>query len=126
MTSPNRPSASIQAYFPPTPTSTPSPTKPSPDPAPIGDGFTPSELQRALHPPEQLWSPPTEYEDVEIAELRPGPGPVTFMGRVANLFDVGVSGKGEKRARGCLKVCVRDGGGGVTVRPLSFPSYFSG
>lgn len=116
-------SNSIQAYFPPTPTS--SPTKPSPPkppqtsatPAPPGDGFTPSE--RVLPAPAlcQPWSPPdgVEYADVAIGDLVPGPAAVTFMGRVCNLFDVGTSAKGERAARGCVKVVVRDEGGCVTV-----------
>lgn len=115
----NRTSASIHAYFPPTPTPTLSPTKSGTAPAPVGDGFTPEEVQSALQPP-QPWSPPTEYEEVGIEELVLGPKAVTFMGRVANLCDVRNAQKTPRSARGAVKVCVRDDGGAVTVSGLYF------
>lgn len=108
-----RDNASIQAYFP----ATPSPTKSSTAPAPIGDGFTHDEIEDALKPrPAEHWCPPGEYAEVEIADLQPGPKAVMFMGRVANLFDVRGSPKSPRSATGCVKVCVRDGVGAVTVR----------
>lgn len=115
-----RSNAAIQAYFPPTPTPSPTKTGASSPPlssdAPVGDGFTPEEVEDALKPPPiQPWSPPSEYAEREIRDMYPGPGAVTFMGRVANLFDVGTTQKTPRSAQGCLKLCVKDGGGAVTV-----------
>lgn len=107
--------ASIQAYFPPTPI--PSPTKPVA--TPVGDGFTEQEVQNALKPkPAEPWSPPTEYAELDIRDLEPGPKAVTFMGRVANVLDIANTQKNSRSARGCVKVCVRDDGGAVTVSLL--------
>lgn len=101
----SKPHASIQTYPPHTPT-------------PIGDGFTTQEIQDALQSQPSAtdpWTPPSEYAECAIADLQPGPRAVTFMGRVANVFDVGHSPKTPRSARGCVKVCVRDCGGAVTV-----------
>jgi len=103
---------SIQAFFAPTPTSS-SPTKSSFSPS-IGDGFTSSEVEEALKPAP--WQPPGDYTEVEIRDLYPGPQAVTFMGRVANIYDVVNSPKTPRSAKGCVKLTVKDGGGAVTVR----------
>ena len=134
MAATSKPSNAIQAYFPPTPSATPSPTKPHrainasasapPTPAPVGDGFTPSEVQAALHHPS-TWTPETEYAEVEIQDLIPGPRAVTFMGRVVGLMDVGNVQRGPRSAKGGLRLVVRDGGAGVTVC-LSRPSGIAG
>lgn len=118
-TSKSRGDASIQAFFPPTPpvsSPTKRPIQPSSD-APIGDGFTAEEKEEALRPqPAEPWYPPVEYEDCEIHELYPGPRAVTFMGRVANIFDVANTPKTPRSAKGCVKLCVKDHTGAVTVR----------
>ena len=112
--------ASIQAFFPPTPNSSPTksnpPSLPSPDP-PCGDGFTADEIQEAVKPkPAEDWVPPTEYEECEIRDLYPGPRAVSFMGRVANLFDVANTPKTPRSAKGCIKLCIKDNRGAITVR----------
>jgi len=117
----NRSDASIQAYFPPTPTA--SPTKqqqhassPASSSAPVGDGFTTQEIEDALKPaPPKPWTPPVEYAEREIKDMYPGPGAVTFMGRVANLYDVPNAQKTPRSAKGCVKLCVKDDGGAITV-----------
>ena len=62
------------------------------------------------------WHPPAEYADCEIRDLIPGPKAVTFMGRVANIFDVVNTPKTPRSAKGCLKLCVKDSDSAVTVR----------
>jgi hypothetical protein len=107
--------ASIQAYL----TPTPSPTKPhaSRSGGAIGDGFTATEVQDALRPtPTEVWHPVLEYADRGISELEAGPKPVTFMGRVANIFDATKTPRTPRSARGCLKLCLKDACGAITVR----------
>lgn len=100
---------SIQAYL----TAVPSPIKNST----VGDGFTPEEVQEALKPiAAETWHPEFEYADQEISDLAPGPAAVTFMGRVANIFDVTNSPKTPRSAKGCIKFCVKDSHGAITVR----------
>ncbi|TKA83352.1 hypothetical protein B0A55_01028 [Friedmanniomyces simplex] len=106
--------ASIHAFFPPTPQS--SPVKRSAT-AHIGDGFTADELRTALQPkPAEPWQPPSEYTESDIRDLYPGPKAVTFMGRVCNLFDVANTPKTPRSAKGCVKLCVKDETGAITVR----------
>lgn len=107
--------SSIQAFFSPT-TSSSSPTKQVPSSS-IGDGFTSEELHDALKPPPiEPWQPKVEYLECEIRELHPGPRAVTFMGRVANIFDVANTPKTPRSAKGCVKLCVKDDHDAVTVR----------
>ena len=111
--------ASIQAFFPPTPQASPVKTAASPaSGAPLGDGFTAEEVRDALQPkPVEPWHPSIEYTECDIRDLNPGPRPVMFMGRVANIFDVSTSSKSPRAAKGCLKLTVKDNTGAVTVRP---------
>jgi hypothetical protein len=107
--------SSIQAFFHPTP-ATSSPAKQPPSSS-IGDGFTPEELEEALKPtPAEPWQPKVEYLECEIRDLYPGPRAVTFMGRVANIFDVANAPKTPRSAKGCVKLCVKDDHDAVTVR----------
>jgi len=113
--------ASIQAFFPPTPNSSPvkSASSPPSSDVPVGDGFTAEEKQEALKPqPAEPWHPTVEYEDCEIRDLYPGPRAVTFMGRVANIFDVANIPKTPRSAKGCVKLCVKDDTGAITVGAL--------
>jgi len=97
--------ASIQAYFEPTPN------------ASFGDGFTAEEVKEALKQnPEEPWHPAGDYVDTEICDLYPGPRAVCFMGRVANIFDVSNTPKTPRSARGCVKLCIKDDTGAITVR----------
>jgi hypothetical protein len=111
--------ASIQAFFATTPT--PSPNKNSPHSHDnvatlIGDGFTAEEVRDALKPkPAEPWQPAVEYAECEIRDLNPGPRAVTFMGRVANIYDVAHTPKAPRSAKGCLKLCVKDDKGAITV-----------
>ena len=108
--------SSIQAFFHPTPASSSSPTK-QPTSSSIGDGFTPEELEEALKPtPSEPWQPKVDYLECEIRDLYPGPRAVTFMGRVANIFDVANAPKTPRSAKGCVKLCVKDDHDAVTVR----------
>jgi hypothetical protein len=109
--------SSIQAFFSPTPASS-SPTKQAQAPSSsIGDGFTSEEVQEALKPaPVEPWQPKVDYLECEIRDLHPGPRTVTFMGRVANIFDVANAPKTPRSAKGCVKLCVKDDHDAVTVR----------
>lgn len=107
--------ASIQAFFSPDSNSSPTKSHASSD-KPVGDGFTAEEVKEALKPkPAEPWYPPVEYMECEIQHLFPGPRAVTFMGRVANIFDVANTPKTPRSAKGCLKLCVRDDKGAITV-----------
>lgn len=120
MGGPGKGDTSIQAYFPPAPTSSPEKSYiPSSDP-PSGDGFTAEEVQDAVKAkPAEPWHPPGEYAELEIQDLEPGPKAVTFMGRVANIFDVANTPKTPRSAKGCMKLCVKDDKGAITVISLT-------
>ena len=106
--------SSIQAFF--SPTTSSSSTKQAPSSS-IGDGFTSEELHEALKPsPVEPWQPKVEYLECEIRDLHPGPCAVTFMGRVANIFDVANAPKTPRSAKGCVKLCVKDDHDAVTIR----------
>ncbi|KAF2453617.1 hypothetical protein BDY21DRAFT_292851 [Lineolata rhizophorae] len=108
---------SIQSYFPSTSSSRPTEATSSSSSSRPGDGFTAAELERALNPPvNPPWRPAHEYDEVEIAELVPGPRRVTFMGRIVNLYDRAMPSKAPNAARGCLKLIVKDNTGAITVR----------
>lgn len=92
-----------------------SPVRDSSHDIPLGDGFTAEEVNSKHTSPQEPWHPPREYRDCEIRDLVVGPQAVTFMGRVANIFDVPHTPKSSQAAAGCLKLCVRDGGGAITV-----------
>ena len=82
----------------------------------VGDGFTAEEIQEALKPrPAEPWHPQTEYAELDIRDLEPGPKAVTFMGRVANIFDVANTPKTPRSAKGCVKLCVKDDRAAITV-----------
>ena len=110
-----------------------------------GDGFTSDEVSAALHPTFDSsdvddgviqqpglnpWNPGVEYKDVDIGELRPGPGRVVFLGRVVNLGEMvwsrGSDGwKGGMKPKGYLRLAVRDEGGivGVSLSSLRYLSF---
>lgn len=113
--------AAVQSWFPPTTNNNTSPTKPTGTPgsnkSTIGDGFTQDELQAALQPaPSGPWQPPSEYTEVDIADLQAGPRAVTIMGRVCNLYNVANTPKTPRSAKGCVKLCVKDDTGAITLR----------
>jgi hypothetical protein len=81
----------------------------------VGDGFTTEELETVPYPPSAQWSPTQDYEEADIGNLRPCCHPITFTGRIANLYDRKDSGKSERAAKGVLKLMVVDDTGAVTV-----------
>lgn len=107
--------SSIQAFFPPTSSSS-SLTKQMSSSS-IGDGFTAGEFEEAMKlTPAKPWQPEVDYAEREIRELYPGPRAVTFMGRIANIYDIPNAPKTPRSAKGCVKLCVKDDHGAVTVR----------
>ena len=99
------------------------PTQPSsslanpPSCSSVGDGVTSEKLESALKPtPVGHWQPKVEYLECDIGDLYPGPRAVTFMGRVANIFDIGKPLITDRSAKGCVKLCVRNNQDAVTVR----------
>jgi hypothetical protein len=44
-----------------------------------GDGFTEEEMADAQDPLNRKWNPEREYEELNMAELFPGPKAVTFV-----------------------------------------------
>lgn len=82
-----------------------------------GDGFTQSERYVETRAPEEdkSWVPQQEYTDMDIADLVPGPGCRTFMGRIVNFFDQPNSSKMPRAAKGCVKMVVKDDTGVISV-----------
>lgn len=117
--------ASIQAFFLPTPGCSPlkTPASSKTSVSSVGDGFTPEELQNALRPKSnEPWHPSLDYEDCSIRDLSPGPRAVSFMGRIANIFDVANTPKTPRSAKGCVKLCIKDDTGAITVI-FNLPGY---
>nr|POF11579.1 hypothetical protein CFP56_44417 [Quercus suber] len=106
---------SIRSFNPPIPQTPPleqhsvSPLKYSSSMTLTGDGFTSSEIETTfwVKPPE-LWQPVSVYADHKIRDIRPGHGAVTFMGRVAGIYDTTQYPKTPQSAKGCVKLCVKD------------------
>jgi hypothetical protein len=67
------------------------------------------------HNDVEPWHPSMEYTSCEISDLVPGPQAVTFMGRVANNFDVPQTPKSPRAAKGCCKISVKDCDSAITV-----------
>ena len=81
-----------------------------------GDGFTEAEVEAVLHPTiDESWVPSQDYEELDIANLVPGPKCVSFQGRVANFYDQNTPSKRPRAAKGCIKIVVKDDSGAVTV-----------
>jgi len=82
----------------------------------LSNGCNTNEPSSTPHP--QPWSPPqhySHYSPVPIASLTAGPRPVTFTGRVANVFSFRTASAKPRAARGCWRMAVRDERGAVTV-----------
>ncbi|WPH02560.1 Hypothetical protein R9X50_00542500 [Acrodontium crateriforme] len=110
--------ASIQNFLLPTPSNSPSKRDLSPAQSNVsyGDGFTEAEINEARTPKSiEPCYPTSEYLECEIRDLQPGHRAVTFMGRIANIFDVSNSPKTARSAKGCSKLCVKDETGAITV-----------
>ena len=86
-----------------------SPPKPSAPPGiAASDGFSESEVDKALHPSPPPWNPSQDYEEMTIACLRPGPAPRQVVGRIVNLYHLPTQRKKPLAAEGCLKLTVKD------------------
>lgn len=108
---------SIEQFFEKQSSQSPKKRARSSSPSQGRDGFTEAEVDAFLHPPaNQTWSPPNEYEEIDIAALIPGPKCVTFVGRAANFYDQGTPSKKPRAAKGCVKIIVKDDTGALTVR----------
>ena len=81
----------------------------------VGDGFTSEELETVLHPPSAQWAPTQHYEEANIGDLRPCSHPITFTGRVVNVYNRKDASKSERAAKGMLKLMVVDDTGALTV-----------
>lgn len=95
--------------------------RPKPKADNTGDGFTSSEVERALHPTLHKWQPRTHYEETDVANLVPGPGFVALMGRIVNFYDQPTPSKMPQAAKGCLKVVIKDDTGAFAVSDTSSP-----
>ena len=80
-----------------------------------GDGFTSSEVEAALHPALHEWQPRTDYAELDIGRLAPGPKSVLIVGRIVNLYDQSTPSKTPEAAKGCFKVIVQDDTGAIAV-----------
>lgn len=105
-------SPSIQSFFQPGESSTQQLTS---LPSSNGDGFTTKEVESTFNSKLHEWTPRGHYEDTEIGSLSPGPGYVTFMGRVVNFYDQQTPSKKPQAAKGCLKTIVKDDSGALMV-----------
>ena len=123
---------SIQSFFQPEVPFTKKkqqPAAPPRDQSSVGDGFTSSEIEAALHPALHKWQPRTTYSEIDICELVAGPGCVVLTGRLVNFHDIATPSKMPKAAQGCLKLTVKDDTAAFTVSvplhqcysPLSHP-----
>ena len=121
--------ASIQSFFAQDPSSSTTKGRSSLSPPSsdtlVGDGFTEEKVREALKPkPAQAWHPTTEYAECDIRDLLPGPRAVSFMGRIANIFDLANTPKTPRSAKGCVKLCVKDDKDAITVsRPWRFSAF---
>tara|TARA_R110002033_G_scaffold161214_1_gene197663 strand:+ start:602 stop:1003 length:402 start_codon:yes stop_codon:yes gene_type:complete len=87
------------------------------DASPIkaGDGFTEEELSDALDPLSRKWSPEREYEEMNIAQLIPGPRAVMFVGRVVNLSTFFGHSPKQPKAAGFHSLIAKDDSGAISV-----------
>lgn len=80
-----------------------------------GDGFSSSEIQSTMNPSGlQAWQPRAIYHDIDIGGLVPGPGRITFTGRIVNLGNF-PSNKRGFGASGFFKLLIKDDTGIVAV-----------
>ncbi|KAI1764477.1 hypothetical protein GGR53DRAFT_320492 [Hypoxylon sp. FL1150] len=73
----------------------------------LGDGFTSSEIEAAIHPLSQSWEPPRHYESCPISFLEAGPRNYQIQGRILNFTTVEDSH---------LFLVVSDGSGAIAVK----------
>lgn len=87
---------------------------------------SPPPLQPA--PPIEKWSPSkvdAVYKEVEISEIKAGPGRITFMGRIANV--IGMDIKAQKASNGSklrFTMAVADGTGVIEVLTSSLSPLY--
>lgn len=84
----------------------------------FSDGFSNEERRvdtRVQAVTNRSWVPQQDYDDIDIADIIPGPGCRTFMGRVVNLFDQPHASKKPLAAKGCMKMIIKDDTGAISV-----------
>lgn len=82
---------------------------------PIGDGFTPEEMEASVSLTPEQWQPSQDYDDVSIGDLSPGPRRVTFVARIVNFYNQPIVSKKPQAAKGCLNMLVKDDTAAITV-----------
>ncbi len=83
-----------------------------------GDGFTEEELANTLDPLSRKWDPQREYMESNISQLVPGPGAVTFIGRIVNLRTVFGRDAKQPKASGYHYLIVKDDSAAISVRSI--------
>lgn len=113
-------SHAIQNYF--TPLPTPSKTHH------LRDGFDgeDDDIVEDAPPLRSPWAARSgiTYTPTKIGEIKPGPGRITFTGRVANFRDVEKNSKQATAAKVLLRMALMDGTGVVDVSNPSSPAFF--
>ena len=79
----------------------------------LGDGFTATEAN--IEASSQWWHPQQEYEEVDIRDLRVGPGRVMLTGRIVNLQVRQTKGGLHPKPNGFIKMMLKDDTGIVSV-----------
>lgn len=91
----------------------------NPSPSSRGDGFTEEELADASDPLNRKWNPHREYQKTTIDNLAPGPGAVTFVGRVVNFRVIFGSSPKQPKATGWHYLIIKDDTAAISVPLLS-------
>jgi hypothetical protein len=84
-----------------------------------GDGFTQEERGSS---PSRTWKAKTEYPLTDISDLVAGPGAVSFMGTVVNIYQSHSRSKKERSAKGHFQLALKDDTGVIVVSSLSYVS----
>ncbi|KAG7134710.1 hypothetical protein HYQ45_007372 [Verticillium longisporum] len=113
-------SPSIQSFF----------TKPiavlgsaNPTKVPHPDGFTQEELDAPTSPLARAWRPTVTYREISITDIVPGPGNISFSGRIVNYRPSEVDKIGGQYSRPWHFLVIKDDTGvlGVKLTPIGIP-----
>ena len=74
-----------------------------------------SATEIGLTPASKNWQQRTEYTEMDIEDLNPGPGCVSIIGRIVNFWEIPNASKSDIAAKGCFKLIVKDDTGAITV-----------
>lgn len=116
----NMSSPSIQSFF----------TKPiavlgsaNPTKVPHPDGFTQEELDAPTSPLARAWRPTVTYREISITDIVPGPGNISFSGRIVNYRPSEVDKIGGQYSRPWHFLVIKDDTGvlGVKLTPIGIP-----